>query len=199
MVVTLPTHADLRHGIANWLPLGNLGYGDCTIAAYEHINMIHNLATTSWWKRLAYRIGYQPPSNAYAISEYAAYLATVGEKPSPVNGVNPDDFLAWEQKQGRVNSYQFYPTTTANASDTIREVMLQWNGCMVGLLLTERAYEAQGAWVLEPGDTPSINLAHAVAMVAYSNDMNGIVTWGKMKEMTVEFANATVYGCWGWS
>ena len=197
-MVTLPTHADLRRGITAWQPLGNLGLGDCTIAAYEHINMVHNVAASSWWKRLAYVAGYRPPSNQYAISEYADYLATVGEKPGPSTGVDPSSFLAWEEQKGRVKNWQYYPTTTAGASDTVRQVMLQWNGCIVGLFLTERAYNARGAWVLEPGDTPLFSLSHAVAMVAYAGDMNGIVTWGQMKEMTVEFTNATVYGCWGW-
>lgn len=204
--MTYPTVLDLRRGIKNWQGLGNVIEGDCTVAAYEHVNMVHNLATSSWWKRLAYQAGYRPPTNQYALDEYAAFLSTLGERPSPTTGVDPNAFLTWEQNQGRITEWESYDFNSnalqsANKNDVIRQVTSDWTGCLIGLELTNRAYRignGPGAWTLDAGDTPNPHLAHAVAGVGYGLDNIIIVTWGVAKQMSNDFAAACVFELWAW-
>ena len=195
----LPTAVDLRRGITNWLPLGNLSRNDCTIAAYEHVNMVKNLAASSWWKRLAYKIGYRPPSNSYAISEYVDFLATLNERPGA--GVAPSQFLAWEKQQGRISDYTNLDIYQGNANDIIRQGMIDWTGCLLVLELTKRAYwlgDWPGKWELVGNDKPLPSLVHAVAMVGYGPLNNIIITWGIAKQMTIPFTEVTVIECWVW-
>ena len=198
--MTLPTHYDCRRGIYRWSPLGNLLSDDCTVAAYLHLVMIHNLAAASSWQRLIYRLGYRVPHSPYAVQEYVDFLATIGEKAGV--GVNPDQFLAWEKEKGRILEYQYVQLNGLAAPDlldTLNQAMIDWNGCLITVALTNRAYDEgtlRGAWHLEPGDVPNQNLEHAVALVAYGPRMESVVTWGEMKDMTRPFTEATINGCW---
>lgn len=200
---TLPQHADLRDGIRNWDTLGNAVDGDCVVAAWLHLTMIHNLAAASSWKKLLYRLGYRAPHSAFALKEYADFLLTLNEVPSPTQGIYPEQFFAWLKATGRIVDYQQVPLGlqgSAGNEDVIRQAMLDWNGCVLGIEMTPRVY-AEGVtpgvtWDLLPGDVVSPKLGHAVAMVAFSPDRNAIVTWGLMKEMTTALTNAAVYGCW---
>ncbi len=196
--MTLPTAVDLRRGISVWLGLGNLTNNDCTVAAYEHVNMVKNLATTSWWGRLAYRLGYRPPSNIYATNEYVDFLATLHEPPGV--GVDPGQFLAWEQSKGRVTEFQNI-SLSGDFNTIIRQAMIDWTGCLLTVKLTKEAYNigtGRGAWVWHTGDVAQWGLYHAIAMVGYGPLNNIIVTWGLAKDMSLEFTQNTLVQCWVW-
>lgn len=191
--MTLPLKYDCRKGIKQWLPLGNLNFGDCTVAAYLHVLMMHNLATTSSWEKLLYRIGFTPPTNKIAVEDYTAFLATLGERPSGTQGVDPGAFLTWRQSVGEIKGWMQLPAIDSNS---LREAMIQYNGVMLSLELTNRAYSTpmgRGPWVFLQGDTPNPMLGHEIAMVAYNNNLDFVITWGYMTGMTEEFATATVY------
>ena len=196
--MALPLHYDARRGIRQWGGLGNLYKSDCTVAAYEHIQMVHNLATASSWKKLLYRIGYVIPTTALTLEEYDEVLASLGENPASDPGVYPNTLLAWAEVKGKIKTWTQLPITV-DAATTIKEAVVAWDGCIVALELTSRAYyigNAPGEWVLDAGDKPQVNLAHAVGAVEYGPKAIGVTTWGIMKNMTYEFANATVYGVW---
>ena len=192
---TLPTFFDVRRGIKTWLDLGNWVYGDCVIAAWLHLTMVHNVAKASTWKKLLYRIGYRPPHDPFAVEEYTAFLATLHEKPSGTQGVDPFTFFTWLKGNNKIEDFQSIPATL----DAIHAAMIEWDGCMLILNLTNRAYNiglSHRPWILEPGDVPNPMLGHAVALVEYGPEMNGIVTWGEMKDMSNDFSNECVYACW---
>lgn len=198
--MALPLHYDVRRGLKNWQSLGNMVYGDCVVAAYLHLVMVHNVATSSTWKKFLYRLGFTPPSNKFAVQQYTDFLATLNEKPSGTMGVDPLTFFTWLKSTGQINDFQQIPIGFSPfALDNVHEAMIQWNGCMLVLNLTNRAYDTgleHIPWTIEPGDTPNPMLGHAIALVAYNPEMNGIVTWGMMKEMSNDFFTTCVYGCW---
>lgn len=196
----LPTHYDCRRGIRRWFSFGNYVWGDCTVAAYMHIVMVHMLASSSSWQRLLYRLGFNPQIDLKPVEEYTQFLATLNEKPSGTQGVDPGQFLAWEQSRGRVTEWQFIQVHTGgNMEDIIHQAMVDWEGTILCLDLTLRAYNNgtnRGPWELEPGDTPDPTLGHSIALVEYGPKYNDIITWGINKRMSYPFTEATVYGCW---
>src|ERR1035437_4395147 len=103
--MTLPATADVRGGIRNWGMLGNDGTGGSVCAATEHLEMVHNLATTSSWKKLLYRLGFKPPSTKFTLELYTEFLATLGEKP-PETGINPEQWFPWLLTKGSITEWQ---------------------------------------------------------------------------------------------
>ena len=181
-------------------------FGDCVVAAYLHLVMFHNVSSASTWKLLIYRLGYRPPHALFALKEYADFLLTQGEKPGPSVGVDPLQFFTWLKANGKITDFQqivigqnnniFYDPKKNNI---IRQAAVDWDGCLLTLYLTKRSYDAgleHKAWDILQGDVPLYALAHAVAMVAFDPNYNGIVTWAMMKDMTIEYTNYCVYGCW---
>lgn len=197
--MTLPAYYDCRHGIRKWLDLGNFALGDCTVAAWLHLTMVHNVAAASSWKKLLYRLGYRPPHDPFAIEEYTAYLATLNEKPSPTTGVDPASFFAWLKSLGKIKDYAQIDITGPSGEDSLHQAMIDWNGCLLALELTDCAYSNPfngRPWMIRVGDVPDPNLGHAVALVVYGPLNDGVVTWGEVKNMTREFTKACVYACW---
>jgi hypothetical protein len=192
---TPPPSGDIRNGIRDWADdsgmLGNAQYGDCVIAAFEQLRKCHEVANGSNWKKILWRLGFKPPHTKYAIEIYAEYLATLGEKPSPTNGVDPGAFLTWAQSKGMVSNWgqitsSAGPGQLFAASDlpTVESAMLAHDGCILTVTLTPDAYQAQaeagGHWTYSPTDPnqqPKNGLFHAIAMVAYSLNWITAVTW----------------------
>lgn len=203
--MTLPTHYDLRRGIKLWHWYLNNVYGDCVVAAYLHILMVKHLATASSWRRLLYKLGWQPPTSAFAMTTYRDYLATQGEKPGPDVGLDPASFFAWLKSTGQITDYgqtDMSAGTDANGltrEDRMHADMIAHDGVLLALSLTNRAYDdfySKQPWEILPGDVPNPQLGHAVALVTYGPEMDSVVTWDRMKSMTREFTNVCVYGAW---
>lgn len=192
----LPMTYDCRKGIRNWLPLGNIYLGDCVVAAWLHLTMVHNLAVSSTWKKLLYRVGFRPPSNAFAKADYAAYLATVGEVPSGTAGIDPNSFFPWLVSTGKIKDWSSVSLTPGSIVTSIEQACVDGIGCMLTLNLTRRAYNSTRDWVVEPGDTPDPSLGHAIADVVYNPEFHGVVTWGSMKSASVDFLELCVTGCY---
>lgn len=191
----LPLHADVRGGIRKWGALGNDTYGDCVVAATEHLKMIQNLATTSTWKKLFYRIGFTPPSTQFTVDLYAEFLATLhpAEQPGGDVGVNPTAWFTWLQGCGTIKSWSQVPTD----EDSIHQAMIDNKGCMLTVSLTNYAYaHPWRPWLVQTGDVPNPSLSHAVALVAYGSVNDSVVTWGFMKSMTHDFTQLTITGCY---
>ncbi len=204
--MTVPTHYDLRRGIKIWNWYLNNVYGDCVVAAYLHILMVKHLSTASTWKRLLYKLGWQPPTGAFALTTYRDYLTTQGQKPGATVGIDPGSFFAWLKSTGQIIDYgqtDVSPGVDANGltmEDRIHADMIAHNGLMLTLGLTNRAYDeplyVSEPWSLQPGDVPNPKLDHAVALVTYGPEMDGVVTWARMKSMTRAFTQACIYTAW---
>lgn len=189
-----PTVIDVRGGIRKWGMLGNDVDGDCVVAATEHLQMIHNLATTSTWKRLLYRLGFKPPSTQFTLDLYTRFLASLGET-GPSTGIYPGQWFPWLKAQGIITDWQ----AIALDPTSVRQALLDWKGCLLALELTSYSYNntfGNVPWEVRPGDVPNPNLGHAVALVSSNETDYGVVTWGRMKSMTNEFFTECVNGCW---
>lgn len=199
--MTLPIHYDLRRGIGNrtWSWLGNDRFADCTVAAYLHLCMVHNLAAASTWQKLLYRLGYRPPHDPFAVELYTEFLSTLSEKPSGTQGVDPFTFFTWLKSKGIIEDFAQIDITGSNGEDAIHQAMVDWNGCLLVLLLTTYAFDNYWngkAWDMRPGDVPNPALAHAIALVEYGPLQDAAVTWAQIQSMTRAFTKACVYACW---
>lgn len=198
--MSLPIRWDGRRGIRKWFPLGNIYLGDCVVAAIFHLVMMHNLATASSWKKLLYRVGFKVPTNGFAIEDYTEFLATLDEKPSGTMGVDPLQYLPWLVSKGIIKWWANYAISEGPSDtkmDTIHGAMVEYNGAMLLVELTERAYQAGTSpipWTIEAGEVPDPNLAHAIADVSYGPSFDGIVTWGIMKSASSAFIQECAYG-----
>jgi hypothetical protein len=193
-----PANYDLRRGIGNriWQWLGNDRFGDCTVAAYLHLCMVHNIAASSSWKKLLYRAGYRPPHDPFAVVLYTEFLATLNEKPSGTQGVDPFTFFTWLKVKGIIQDFQQIDIT-APGEDAMHQAMIDWSGCLLALNLTTYAFDTAlngKAWDVRPGDVPAFG--HAVALVEYGPLNDAVVTWGQIQSMTRAFTKECVYACW---
>jgi len=171
--------------------LGNDTNGDCVVAATEHLEMIHHLATTSSWKRLLYRLGFKPPSTKFTLALYNEFLKSQGQAPN--TGIDPANWFVWLKANGIITDYKQV------SLDAVEQALIDWKGCLLGLELTPTAYNGTFGnvpWEIGPGDVPNPNLFHAVALVTYNTTDYGCVTWGRMKSMTNEFFTTCAFGCW---
>jgi hypothetical protein len=158
--------------------------------------MMHNLANSSSWKRLLYKIGFKVPSNAFAKADYAEYLATLNEVPSGTAGIDPGSFFAWLKATGRIKDYA---QVTNLSIENVHAEMISMDGVLLTLNLTQRSYNqafSKEPWTLENGETPDPLLGHAVADVSYDATDDGVVTWGIVKSMSRAYFEACVTGCW---
>ena len=192
--MNIPTWLDVRRGIRKWGELLNNYYGDCVVAAYLHLSMVHHVAKASTWHKVLYVLGFKVPGNRLSYQDYQEFLATLDEIPSPTTGVNVPQFFNWLKARGDIKDWAEVPFTT-DWNDAVRLGTYVGDGALVTLNLTKRAWE-QGTdvhkiWSLDPGEVPDPSLGHAVANVFYRKN-NGVVTWGRVKEMDVDFTNVCV-------
>jgi hypothetical protein len=173
-----------------------------------------------------YETGFRPPHAAYVIDEYYAYGIAQGEPgPHPDFGVTNLTMLTWLYQQTKthpgVDEIAFaevvLPGTSAqDNADTLHRAMIEFRGCLVGVLLTDQA-EGQFArgepWSISAADPIDPNLAHDVALVAYGptpaaglpsyiraplaptvNDW--LITWGDWQPATFAYDQAGITDAW---
>lgn len=203
--MTLPLHYDVRNGVWRWHSMGNFVYGDCVVAAFEHLRMVKGTSNASSWQKTLYRAGFRPPHTPYAIEVYAEYLATQGQKPGPTIGIDPLTFLPWAQEHnlilawGSVNvDKSFVDANGLGMRDRLHQAMIDYDGVMLSIELTNDAYqnfENRTPWHVgpAPADQPNPVLGHETALVAYTPQLDSVVTWGQMKSQTAAFTEATTY------
>ncbi len=199
---------DVRHGIRRWGGMGNFVFGDCVIAAFEHARMVKGTAQASSWQRLLWRVGFRPPHTPYAIGIYAQYLATLGEKPGPAQGVDPALFLPWAESKGLIKAWgtvnadpHFIDAQGRDMRARLRDATAAYNGVMLSISLTENAYRdynLQTPWDVgpDPADQPDYALGHETLMVVSGPNDDAVVTWGQMKTQTAAFTEATTYAAY---
>jgi hypothetical protein len=195
-----PQEYDITGGIRNWGYLGNSQYGDCDVAAVEHLRMAKATTTQSTWRKVLYRLGFRPPHGPYTIELYTEYLATLGEKPSATTGVDPGGFFQWlKDKQLIIGFAPIVLGADKNAS--IRQAAYDFNGALITMYLTNDQYNhffnnkplSVGP---APADQPNPNLYHAVAVPRWTSLYNIIVSWRQNKSMTLDATQACVQTCW---
>ena len=203
--LVLPLHADVRHGIRVWPSEGNFVYGDCVVAAFEHLRMVKGTSNASSWKKLLYQIGFRPPHTPYSIEIYAKYLATLNQKPSPTIGVDPNTFFPWAEENKLITAWgtvnvdkTFVDANGLTMRDRLHQAMIDYRGVMTSIELTTDAYqnfENGKPWDVgpSPADQPNPNLGHETALVAYGPELDSVVTWGQMKSQTAAFTEDTTY------
>jgi len=174
--------------IRNWGGMGNLVDGDCTVAAYYHVLMALNVLNGSSFKKILYRLGFRVPGTKFALKEYTAYLATLGQKPGKT-GVAPDGWLNWQKEQGNVLGWKYVEVPgQALSEQSLRTALDNFGGAILVGCLTSAAYnQMANPWVVNKGDVPNPNLGHAVAFLDYTDTDDRCVTWGKWHGMTIDF------------
>ena len=203
--MTLPLHYDVRNGVWRWGGMGNFQDGDCVIAAFEHLRMIKGTSNASSWQQTLYRVGFRPPHAAYAIEIYTQFLATQGQQPGPTQGVDPMAFFPWAQEHNLITAWgtvnidkNFVDANGLGMRDRLHQAMIDYRGVMLSVELTENAYQnyyTRTPWHIgaDSADTPTPSLAHEVALVAYTPELDSVVTWGQMKSATAAFTEAATY------
>lgn len=206
----MTTYGDVRGGIRDWADdkgdLGNTQFGDCVVAAFEQLRKCHEVISANNAKKVLYRLGFKPPHTPYTIDIYAEYLATLGEKPSATNGVNPGGFLPWAQGKGLLKEWGSVPPSGPTFSLTdlpnVEQAMLDHHGVILGVTLTPDAYQAQaipgGKWVTGAGKNfqPAPGLFHAIALVDYTPEWLGAVTWCFQVKISPEWFSTCCWGAW---
>ncbi len=194
--MTPPLTYDVRGGIRNWHGLGNFQYGDCVIAAFEHLRMVKGVANDSSWRKLLYQTGFRPPHTPYSVEIYAEYLATQGEKPGGNVGVDPASFLAWAESKNLILGWG--EISQPKNRDSLHQAMVDYTGVLTCVELTTNSYDNWNngkAWDVGPGpnDQPNPNLAHATALVRYGIEQDAVVTWGAVKSQTAAYTELCTY------
>ena len=192
-----PITFDFSGGLRHWGYLGNDVWGDCVPAATEHLRMAKAVAATSTVLRPLYHVGFRPPGAPYTRLLYAQFLATLGEKPGPNQGVYPSQWLNWlmaHQPHPLLIGWAPWPLQ-GGADAAAREAASQFTGALIEYELTPRAYamsSSQEPWGIAGTtayDQPSVRLFHEVALVRATPKVSVVVTWGQNKDVTPAFAD----------
>lgn len=195
----VPLHADVRGGIRRPPNFGNLFFGDCVVAMYCNLLLTKNVTKASTWRKILYRLGFRPPTNAEAIDDYRTYLATLGETPSPTQGIYPDGFFAWLKAQGKIKDWGTIDYTNQSL---VQQAMIEHRGVGLTMALTPSAIGKDAVqmavWDVNVGrgNQPNQAYQHAVALVEYNPTTYAIFTWGETNRLTRAFYTACVNGCY---
>ena len=197
----LPLSYDATGGIRRWNSLGNLIDGDCVVAAYYHVNTCKSVTSLSTFRKLLFRLGFKPPTNKLALAEYTAFLATLGEKPSPTQGIYPNQFLDWLKAQGSIVEWAQVDAVNSGSETIVHQAMCDFRGVMLAGLLTSRSYTQNigKLWNVEPAEQPDPSLGHAVALVKYTPNIDTIVTWGYAQNMTPAYRGLCFTSAFVWA
>lgn len=195
----LPQSADVRGGIRRTPNFGNFTFGDCVVASYCDNLLTKNVTSASTWRRILYRLGFKPPTNGVAIADYTAYLATLGETPSPTQGIDPSGFYTWLQARGRIKSWG---TVNHTQPALVEQAMIDHRGVTLTMALTDWA-DGAGAtqmalWDVNgsPGHQPNYAKQHAVCLVEYNVTTYAIFTWSYTVRLSASYYDACVNGCY---
>ena len=199
----LPITFDYTGGLRRWGWKGNNIDGDCAAVSLEDLRMAKATAAASAVERILFYVGFRPPGDPYTLDIYAAYLATLGEKPGPDVGVYVDGFLEW------CRTHQPKPLLLAwarvdlavDVDATIRALASQYTGAMLTLELTYNSYAnywKPTPWDVgpSPNDQPSPALWHEVALVRATPDFDVIATWNQNKDVTPAYMQLCARACY---
>lgn len=183
-----PPSADVSNGVTAWGMLGNDTYGDCGVAAFEHYRMA---------KAGALNGGFVIPSDAETESLYFTYGLAQGEPgPQPDQGVQNATFLKWLFDEGHISGYAQVDHTNA---DEVHAAMIDFNGVLVGVNLTDDAQQLFGQglpWTIAQGETADPNMGHDILLVKYDQSGDTFVTWGAEQASTIGWDGACVDEAW---
>jgi hypothetical protein len=184
--------ADVRGGITNWDgALGNIDYGDCVIAGFEHLRMTHEVATASTFKKVLYKLGFRPPHAPYTVEVYTEYLATLGETPGPNAGVDPQGFLTWAKSKGMVKDFGSVITSDIY---TAEQAMIDHDGLMLLVDASNLTAAEESSNAVWDASTPSSGADHCIALVKYDPKYWYAVTWGFIVRLTQNYVTNATFG-----
>jgi hypothetical protein len=190
----LPLRADIRGGIRNWDgALGNDVYGDCVIAAFEHLRMTKNVSKASTFKKVLYKLGFRPPHAPYTVEVYREYLATQGQTPGPNAGVDPDSFFAWLKNKGMVKGWG--SLATSNASQ-VEQAMIDHKGVLITVDASMLTADEESPNAIWDTTNKSASSDHAIALVKYDPTFFYCVTWGFIVRLTDNYWKNSTFGCY---
>jgi hypothetical protein len=165
--------------------LGNDVYGDCGPAATEHYRMA--------------KTGHRIPSitDNYTEQLYFQYGVAMGELgPRPDQGVDNASWLQWLFGKGIIEGYA---ELAAGNVDVVRQAMLNFNGVICGVNLTDRAeaeFEQGRPWNVTRLERPDPMMGHDILLVAYDENSDTFVTWGALQKATVAWDEAAIEEAW---
>lgn len=191
--VAVPETGDVTNGVTSWGMLGNDQYGDCGVAAFEHLCMA-KAATNG-----VYASDFVVPTTQATVDLYFAYGEAQGEGPNADQGVENATWLAWLFKQGLIEGYAEIDVASPGAADRVHAAMNEFGGVLVGVQLTADAEQLFGAhqpWTTENGETPQTNMGHDVALVKYDANGDTFVTWGDLQASTINWDSVCIDEAW---
>ena len=191
--VAVPTSGDVTNGVTSWGMLGNNQYGNCGVAAFEHLCMA-KAATNG-----VYASDFVVPTMQSTVDLYFAYGADQGEGPNADEGVENATWLSWLFKKNLIEGYAEIDVASPGAADRVHAAMNQFGGVLVGVQLTADAEQLFGAgqpWTTANGETPQANMGHDVALVKYDENGDTFVTWGALQASTIDWDSACIDEAW---
>ena len=173
-------------------PLGNIGAGDCTMAAIEHGRMAKAFTGVTPDGAPEYLAGFRPPHTGYTLELYYACGESLGY-PTPPGEPGPDEglplSLALEYLRTRhiIEAYVQLPLAPPDGTTWTSYQLLNWatsnfRAVVTGVYLPTVSYDAWRpygtVWQYDDTTSPNPLLSHALARVGYNGRQVVYWTWG---------------------
>jgi hypothetical protein len=175
-----PPALDLTAGVADWPMYGNDTLGDCTIAAAAHM--------IEAWTAAARGSAVEVTENAVldAFDRVKLVDPATGEE----GAVELDVLRDWRKHGVGGHRIGAYARVSLHDHDLVRAAAWLFGGLYIGLQLPLTAAQQQTwDWVgqLTGPAKPGSWGGHAVDVVRYSHGSLGVVTWGRLQDLTWSF------------
>ncbi len=190
-----PPTADFTGGIAvnDWLPLGNMDYGDCGIAGEYHLEM----ADAAIGKE-----SYLTLTDTIALTRYCAYLSYVAgstitvamleAQPSVYDtGVCLIDYLLWLFKMGYIDAFGQLNVSKGRAY--VQSWANVFKGAYMGVNLTDNDINLFNENKVWDDTDPDPSEGHCIPYVCWSTQYDGYVTWAHLQMATPGWTSACCY------
>lgn len=200
--MTTLSNYDLTYGVHNWMMLGNNAFGDCYIAAFEHLRMSKAMSGRSPLHKALYRAGFRPPHTPYTEEIYWEYGHAQGEAGAqPDQGTSPSAFATFALSHklalgaGAVNITPSNP----NWQSDMRQAMVDFGGGVFTVNLSKGIWSqlySKHALDYDPAVKPPFIGAHAVTHLGFTPDRDVYVTWGTRKDGTLNWTEYSRIEYW---
>lgn len=194
-VPAAPTSADFTGGIAtnDWLPLGNMDYGDCGVAGELHLEM----ADAAIGKE-----SYPTLNDTIALTRYCAYLSYVAGKTITVamleaepnvydTGVCLIDYLLWLFNEKEIDAFGQLNVSKGRAY--VQSWANVFCGAYMGVDLTANDLNLFNNNQVWNGTTPDPSEGHCIPYVCWSPSYDGYPTWAHLQMATPAWSAACCY------
>lgn len=200
-----PPEGDVTKGLTAYGMDGNDRYGDCGVAGTDHGRMVKALVSLDADGNPVWQPGFAPWGTDGCLSRYFAYGIAQGEPgPEPDYGVDNTNWLTWCLAEDVAEkgadgddlvAFMEIDVSSPGAADRIHAAMLEYDGVLVAVSLTddaEQLFSAHQPWSLAGGEQPDPNEGHDIYLVKYGPSGDCFVTWGALQWATVDWDSACI-------